>query len=108
MQLAKMDFQRLVCDSYETWKLHARQAFSRGGLWQYVEDGLSDIEVRLAEWRTKNELALQTIGFLDEDARLRLIQDTVTAKDAWNIMWTYYIKNSSLGKVVLIKKLPKT
>lgn len=101
-----MGFQRLGYDNYETWKLRARQVLTREG--KYVEDDLSDMEVRSSEWKTKNELALQTIGFLVEDAQLRLIQDAVTAKDTWSRLRTYDIKDSSLGKVALIKKLSRT
>lgn len=103
-----MGFQRLGYDNYETWKLRARQVLTREGLWRYIEDDLPDVKERSPEWETKNDLALQTIGILVEDAQLRLIQEAVTAKDAWNILRNYYIKDSSVGKVALIKKLSKT
>nr|XP_029713838.1 uncharacterized protein LOC115257994 [Aedes albopictus] len=104
----KNGFPKARLRQLRTWKLRAPQVLTREGLWQYVVDDLPGVEVGSSEWKTKNELALQTIGFLVEDAQLRLIQDAVTAKDAWSRLRTYYIKDSSVGKVALIKKLSKT
>lgn len=108
MDLAKMNFKRLGYDNFETWKLRARQVLTREGLWSYVIENPPAVKTRTSEWITKDELALQTIGFLVEDPQLRLINDAKTANEAWMLLKQYYVKDSSAGKVALIKKLSKT
>nr|XP_029716712.1 uncharacterized protein LOC115260019 [Aedes albopictus]XP_029733379.1 uncharacterized protein LOC115269110 [Aedes albopictus] len=51
----------------------------------------------------KDELALQTVGFLVEDAQLRIIKDATTAWEAWMLLKEYFVKDSSVGKVTLVK-----
>lgn len=107
MDFTKAGFQRLSYDNYETWKLRARQVLTREKLWNCIGDELPQMKDRTKEWKEKDELALQTIGFLVEDAQLRLIKDAGTAREAWTLLNQYYVKDSAVGKVALIKKLSK-
>lgn len=107
MEHSKLSFKRLGYDNFEVWKVRAKQFLTREGLWTLVSDDLPPVKSRSAEWATKNELALQTIGYLVEDSLLRIIQDAETAKDAWQMLRDYYVKDSSVNKVSLIKKLAK-
>ncbi|XP_038106749.1 uncharacterized protein LOC6036649 [Culex quinquefasciatus] len=98
---------RLSYDNYETWKRRARQFLTREGLWSYVV-GDAKAEVKKSpEWAVKDDLALQTIGYLVDDALQREIEDAVTAKEAWEMLRKYFVKDSSVGKVALIKRLSK-
>lgn len=107
MDFTKTGFKRLSYDNYETWKLRARQILTREKLWSCISEEAPQMKDRTKEWKEKDELALQSIGFLVEDAQLRLIKDAVTAKEAWTILNKYYVKDSAVGKVALIKKLCK-
>ncbi|XP_029717934.1 uncharacterized protein LOC115260757 [Aedes albopictus] len=55
----------------------------------------------------KDELALQTVGFLVEDAQLRIIKDAITSLEAWMLLKEYFVRDSSVGKVALVKNLSK-
>lgn len=108
MDGAKFGFERLSYDNYETWKRRARQVLTREGLWSYVDGGDEKDETKKTpEWAAKNDLALQTIGYLVETPLLREIENAVTAKEAWEMLRKYFVKDSSIGKVALIKKLSK-
>lgn len=107
MDLAKVNFKRLGYDNFEVWKMRARQFLTREGLWSYVNDDPPATKSRTADWMTKNDLALQTIGYLVEDSQLRIIQDAKTANEAWILLKEYYVKESSVNKVALIKKLSR-
>lgn len=102
-----MSFKRLSYDNYEIWKVRARQVLTREGLWSLINDELLPLKNQTQEWKNKNELALQTIGYLVEDSQLRIIQDAESAKDAWKKLKDYYVKDSSVSKVALVKKLSK-
>lgn len=102
-----MPFKRLTYDNYETWKMRARQVLTREGLWRYVVDEVPAVKDRSAEWIAKDELALQTIGYLMETPQLRLIKDAKTAQEAWVILKKNYTQDSAVGKVTLIKQLSK-
>lgn len=107
MDFTKTGFKRLSYDNYETWKLRARQILTREKLWSCISEETPELKDRTKEWKEKDELALQSIGFLVEDAQLRLIKDAETAREAWNLLNRYYVKDSAVGKVALIKKLCK-
>lgn len=107
MDLGKMNFKRLTYDNYETWKQRARQVLTREGLWSYVVEEVPAIKDRSAEWVMKDELTLQTIGYLVEDPQMRLIKDAKTAQEAWVLLKKFYVQDSSVGKVATIKKLSK-
>lgn len=102
-----MNFQRLTYDNYETWKRRARQVLTREGLWRYVAEEVPALKDRSEDWITKNDLTLQTIGYLVEDPQMQLIKDAMTAQEAWAMLKKYYVKDSSVGKVALLKKLSK-
>lgn len=107
MEGAKFGFTRLSYDNYETWKRRARQFLTREGLWSYVV-GDAKAEVKKSpEWAAKDDLALQTIGYLVDDALQREIEEAATAKEAWEMLRKYFVKDSSVGKVALIKRLSK-
>lgn len=107
MENGKLNFNRLGYENYETWKLRARQFLTREGLWKYVTEPVPPMKDRSAEWNEQNELAVQTIGYLVEDAQLRLLKDATTAQEAWSVLRKWYSQDSSVGKVSLIKKLSK-
>lgn len=107
MDLSKVSFKRLSYDNYEIWKVRARQVLTREGLWPLINDDLPSTKNQTEEWKNKNELALQTIGYLVEDSQLRIIQDSGSAKEAWKNLREYYVKDSSVSKVALVKKLSK-
>lgn len=64
MEGSKFGFKRLSYDNYETWKRRARQFLTREGLWSYVVEDVPEEKERSAEWVAKNDLALQTIGYI--------------------------------------------
>lgn len=86
MDPTKLNFKRLGYDNYEIWRIRARQFLTRDGLWSLVSDELPPERQITTEWATKNELALQTIGYLMEDSQLRIIQDAETARDACEML----------------------
>ncbi|XP_029711612.1 uncharacterized protein LOC115256791 [Aedes albopictus] len=106
MDFAKLGIKRLSYDNHEAWTIRARQVLTREGLWSYISAEATG-EEKTIEWKTNDELALQTIGFLVENAQLRIIKDAGTAREAWTLLSDYYVKDSSIGKVALIKKLSK-
>lgn len=102
-----MNVKRLTYDNYESWKQRARQVLTREGLWRYVAGEVPALKERSAEWIEKDDLTLQTIGYLMEDPQMRIIKDAKTAQEAWGMLKKYYTQDSSVGKVALIKKLSK-
>lgn len=102
-----MNVKRLTYDNYESWKQRARQVLTREGLWRYVAGEVPALKERSAEWIEKDDLTLQTIGYLMEDPQMRIIKDAKTAQEAWRMLKKYYTQDSSVGKVALIKKLSK-
>lgn len=100
-----MSFKRLSYDNYDIWKVRAKQVLTREGLWSLINDEPPSAKNQTEEWKNKNELALQTIGYLVEDSQLRIIQDAGSARDAWKKLKEYYVKDSSVSKVALVKKL---
>lgn len=72
MDLSKVSFKRLSYDNYEIWKVRARQVLTREGLWPLINDDLPSTKNQTEEWKNKNELALQTIGYLVEDSQLKI------------------------------------
>lgn len=107
MEKGKVDFKRLGYENYETWKQRARQFLTREGLWKYVVGVVPPVKERSDEWIEKNELTLQSIGYLVDDSQLRLIKDATTAQEAWGVLKKWHNQDSSVGKVSLIKKLAK-
>lgn len=105
--MEKLNFNRLGYDNYEVWKVRARQFLTREGLWSFVNDDPPALKSRSTEWSVKDELALQTIGYLVEDPQLRIFQDATTANEAWKMLKEHYVKESSVSKVALIKRLSK-
>ncbi|XP_062538902.1 uncharacterized protein LOC134207192 [Armigeres subalbatus] len=62
---------------------------------------------RTEAWIDKNERAAATIGYLVESSQLQLIKNTSSARELWDILHDYHVKQTSAGRVVLLKRMSR-
>lgn len=101
----KQAIVRLNFHNYDLWKERTKQVLIREGLWRVIVNDIP--EVKSETWIDKDERAAATIGYLVESSQLQLIKSASSAKETWKILQDYHVKQSSAGRVGLIKKLSR-
>lgn len=96
---------RLNFQNYDLWKERTKQILIREGLWRVIADDLPPRNGRTEAWIDKDERAAATIGYLVENSQLQLIKNALTAQETWNILREYHVRQSSAGRVGLVKRL---
>lgn len=96
---------RLNFLNYDLWKERTKQILIREGLWRVIVDDLPAIEKRSTVWVDKDERAAATIGYLVENSQLQLIKNARSAQETWITLRDYHVRQSSAGKVGLVKRL---
>lgn len=96
---------RLNFHNYDLWKQRTKQILIREGLWRVVADNPPAVDERSDAWVDKDERAAATIGYLVENSQLQLIKNANTAQETWNVLRDYHVRQSSAGKVGLVKRL---
>lgn len=96
---------RLNFGNYDLWKERTKQILVREGLWRVVVNDLPTEDETTEAWIDKDERAAATIGYLVESSQLQLIKNATTAQESWNILRDYHVKQSSAGRVGLLKRM---
>lgn len=91
--------------NYDLWKERTKQVLIREGLWRVIANDLPPKDSRSEEWLDKGERAVVMIGFLVDNCQLQLIKNAGTAQETWNILRDYHVRQSSTGRVGLVKRL---
>lgn len=109
MSLEKLGVPRLNGSNYASWKFKVELLLVREDLWEFVT-GICPAEdqanaAAVATWKKGDQKARATIGLLVDDSQRKLIQDTVTSKEAWDNLRRNYERTTLTSKVSILKKL---
>lgn len=85
------------------WSFKTKLLLIKDKCWEAVSNVKP--ETVTAEWKSKNEQAMATIGLAVEDSQLIHIRKTETAKEAWDNLKKVHVKNTLTIKVSLMRKI---
>ncbi|MFO0359372.1 MAG: hypothetical protein ACK50N_02645, partial [Flavobacteriales bacterium] len=99
-------------DNFHLWKLKIQKIFERKELWKIVtceEDITDDMDDNQRdEFFKRDGKALEILYFTLEDTQLSLIQNALTANEAWNLLTALYEAKSPAYQQSLRRKLLST
>ena len=99
-------------ENYQTWKVQAKMALIRDGLWSIVNETETmpneDETEKFGKFCTRRDKALATIVLTIDPELIYLIGDAENPVNVWKVLETTFQKKSVSNKFSLRKKLINT
>ena len=88
-------------ENFHLWKFKMQMMLKNKGLWDTLEGGNGGKAVGEAEWKRKEERALALIVLSLSDGQLMHVQNSSTAKEAWEKLSNIHERKGLANKLYL-------
>ena len=91
-------------ENFHLWKFKMQMMLKNKGLWDTVEGGNGGKAVGESEWKRKEERALALIVLSLSDGQLMHVQNSSTAREAWDKLCNIHERKGLANKLYLRRK----